>query len=288
MKTRRILAAILLVAGNSSEAQMIDQPPVSQVDHLMVRTHKPEILHRFFSEILQLPVAWPLTKYRVFTTGGVGFGNVNVEFIGNEALAGDPSRSQFVGIALEPPSLKESLAELSTRGIQFGQLRPGPVGSSTVQWTNVTLNQLSDADNFADANIFVFLNKYEASYVDVPGRRARLLEELRLKRGGALGIEAVRQIIIGTVNLERARKLWGALLAPRLSEGSDTWAVGAGPAVRLVSADRDAIQSLVLQVSSVEQAQSFLRDNDLIGSVSEQSVTIDPEKVQGLIIRLVE
>jgi hypothetical protein len=56
----------------------------------------------------QLPIAWPMTSPRAgVMTGGVGFGNVNVEPI---QLPGqtDP-RPRLVGVAFEPSAIDESL-----------------------------------------------------------------------------------------------------------------------------------------------------------------------------------
>ena len=56
------------------------QRPVGQIDHIMIRTGHPETLFTLFAETFGLPVAWPLAT-RGVTSGGVGFGNVNVEAI---------------------------------------------------------------------------------------------------------------------------------------------------------------------------------------------------------------
>ena len=48
----------------------------------MIRADNPAKVYAFFTEILRLPVAWPLMSPREgVATGGVGFGNVNVEAI---------------------------------------------------------------------------------------------------------------------------------------------------------------------------------------------------------------
>ena len=53
----------------------------------MIRTDAPRELYAFFTDVLQLPVAWPLMSPRPgVTTGGVAFGNVNVEAIQDERM----------------------------------------------------------------------------------------------------------------------------------------------------------------------------------------------------------
>jgi hypothetical protein len=110
------------------------------------------------TEVLQLPVAWPLMSPRPgVTTGGVAFGNVNVEAI---RIPGRKDKaSRLVGFAFEPSPLDECLAELNRRGITYGERRPlfsvGPDGSRNIQWTNVTLRQFSDSDGPADATMHI-------------------------------------------------------------------------------------------------------------------------------------
>jgi hypothetical protein len=55
--------------------------PVRQIDHIMIRADVPDRLYAFFTQTLQLPVAWPLSTRGSVASGAVGFGNVNVEVI---------------------------------------------------------------------------------------------------------------------------------------------------------------------------------------------------------------
>ena len=91
----------------------------------MIRADDPAKLYTFFTEVLRLPVAWPLMSPREgVATGGVGFGNVNVEAIRVPGQKGQPSRAQLIGFGFEPSALAESLAELDRRRITYGELRP--------------------------------------------------------------------------------------------------------------------------------------------------------------------
>ena len=73
---------------------------IRRIDHIMIRTGTPQALYAFFTEALQLPVAWPITSPRAGVTGGVGFGNVNVEAI--QFPGQTDSRPRLVGFAFEP------------------------------------------------------------------------------------------------------------------------------------------------------------------------------------------
>ena len=287
-----LLVSLSAVGGSESGSQTrATSQPIRQIDHIMIRTGDPRELYAFFAETLRLPTAWPMTSPRAgVMTGGVGFGNVNVEAIQVPGQT-DP-RPRLVGFAFEPSALDESLIELNRRGLASGERRPlvatGPDGSTRTLWTNVTLRQFSDSDNPADATIHIFLSEYSPSYVNVVERRARLRSQLAGSRGGPLGVVDVKEVIIGAVDLDVARRLWQKLLDPTPSATSNTWQIGSGPAVRLVPANENRIQALLIRVASLERAKTFLRDRQLLGADAAGHVTIDPSKVGGLDLRLVD
>lgn len=295
--TRTARVALLVVSlstlgGSEGRSQTpATAHPIRQIDHIMIRTGDPRELYAFFAETLQLPIAWPMTSPRPgVVTGGVGFGNVNVEAI---QLPGqtDP-RPRLVGFAFEPSTLDESLIELNRRGLTSGPRRPlvatGPDGSRRTLWTNVTLRQFSDSDSPADATIHIFLGEYSPTYVNVDERRARLRARLVDSGGGPLGVVDVKEVIIGAVDVEMARRLWQRLLDPTPSATSNTWQIGTGPAVRLVPASENRVQALLITVASLERAKAFLREEQLLGVDAPGQVTIDPSKIGGLDLRLVE
>jgi len=287
-----LLVSLSAVGGSESGSQTrATSQPIRQIDHIMIRTGDPRELYAFFAETLRLPTAWPMTSPRAgVMTGGVGFGNVNVEAIQVPGQT-DP-RPRLVGFAFEPSALDESLIELNRRGLASGERRPlvatGPDGSTRTLWTNVTLRQFSDSDNPADATIHIFLSEYSPSYVNVVERRARLRSQLAGSGGGPLGVVDVKEVIIGAVDLDVARRLWQKLLEPTPSATSNTWQIGSGPAVRLVPANENRIQALLIRVASLERAKTFLRDRQLLGADAAGHVTIDPSKVGGLDLRLVD
>jgi catechol 2,3-dioxygenase-like lactoylglutathione lyase family enzyme len=287
------LAVALVIVGGlqvSSQRAAPAPQPIRQIDHIMIRTDAPGELYAFFTEVLQLPVAWPLMSPRPgVTTGGVALGNVNVEAI---RVPGQKDKApRLVGFAFEPSALDECLAELGRRGITYGERWPlvsvGPDGSRNIQWTNVTLRQFSDSDGPADATMHIFLSEYSPTYVDVEQRRARLRKELTESGGGPLGVVAVKEMIIGVTDLEAARRLWQKLLDPVPASPPDVWQVGEGPGIHLVPAQENTIRTMVISVASLPPAKAFLRSRGLLGSESEEAVAIDPSKIGGLDIRLV-
>ena len=288
---RFFFAVVLTVTAAPTAAQEARTAPVRQVDHVMIRTGDPKALFAFFVEVLQLPVAWPLMSPRAgVSTGGVSFGNVNVEAI--QVPGQTDLRPRLVGFAFEPFDLRSSLSEMDRRGITYGPLRPvvstASDGSTNTLWTNVTLGQFSDSDVPADATVHIFVSEYSPAYVNVAERSARLRSQLIATRGGPLGVEALTEIVIGVDDLESARALWQKLLAPTRASEASLWRIGNGPAVRLVAADKTSVQELVIRVASLQRARTFLREKGLLGTDSPEAATIDPSRLNGLRFRLVE
>jgi hypothetical protein len=283
----------LVVASGPTElgAQVNVVPPVRQMDHIMIRSEEPGSLYRLFVETFELPVAWEMATRGGVISGGVGFGNVNVETI---RFPGQTTKqSLLVGFALEPhPSLSASLAELDRRHIPYGAPRPFVIRNSqgipTTLWTNVTLGRFSDSDSPVDARMHIFLSEYSPAYVDVNQRRKRLHDALLSDQGGALGVQSVLEVRIGATDLPESIKLWKELLSPYEAGADGFLPVGSGPAVRLVRAARNEMQGFVVAVASLRKAEVFLRDRMLLGTVSDDEVTIDSSKVEGLQIRLAE
>lgn len=287
-----LAASLLLAATHFNLSAQRTALPIRRIDHIMIRADDPAKIFGFFTEVLRLPVAWPMMSPREgVITGGVGFGNVNVEAIRFPGQKSQSGNDQLLGFAFEPSPLPECLAELDRRGIKYGEPRPliatGPDGSRTTLWTNVTLPQFSDGEA-VDATMHVFLSEYSPTYTNVDERRERLRRQLAESGGGPLGVEAVKEVVIGVTNMRVARGLWQKLLDPTPVSGASTWQVSNGPAIRLVPAKEATAQGLVITVQSLPRAKTFLRDRGLLGTHSEKGATIDPSKIQGLNIRIVE
>ena len=126
-----------------------------------------------------------------------------------------------------------------------------------------------------------------SEFKDHEHKRAADLARLRDSGGGAVGLESVKEIVAGVCDLDAARALWNKLYEPAAESAPGLWQTGDDPAVRLRRSDADSIQTLVLKVSSLERAETFLRESGMLGSVAEDHIKIDPSKLQGLDVRLV-
>ena len=118
-------------------------------------------------------------------------------------------------------------------------------------------------------------------------KRAADLARLRAGGGGALGVEAVKEVVAGVRDFDAARELWRRLYAPTPEAAPGVYETGDGPAVRLVRAEKDSIRTLVLKVSSLARAETRLRESGMLGPVTDDRITIAPSKLEGLDVRLV-
>lgn len=165
--------------------------------------------------------------------------------------------------------------------------KPGK-GGALVRW---------GIDKVMSGNL-VFLVEYAyGSFTDLPHwsefrnhdeKRAADRASLEAQRGGALGVESVKEIVASVKDVEEVNSRWRNFLAPTTEAASNVWEIADGPAVRLISANENAIQTLVLKVSSLKRAESFLDEMGMVGSVVQDQLTITPEKIYGLDVRLVE
>lgn len=268
-----------------------DEPPIRQIDHVMITANDPREVFAFFTETLGLPIAWPLEERGGVMSGGVGFGNVNVEAIRFPGQRDLPSRAQVTGFGFEPSSMPACLDELQRRGVPYGPLRPLTVmdsgGARRTLFTNVTLLGLSDTALPVDATMHIFLSEYSPTYVDVAGRRARIGKELVALRGGPLGVHSMREVVVGASDVDTMRARWQRLLSPaRARRGA--WYVGPGPAIRVVAAKDNRVEELVVRVTSLPRAKAFLQAKGVLASESAGDVRLEPSKAFGIRMRFVE
>lgn len=259
-------------------------PIIRQVDHILIESGNPKALFNFFTEELNLPVAWPLAGSKTYISGGVGAGNVNLEIFQYTGLNTNLAKTQarYSGLAFEPYPLSGALAELKAERIPFNAPEPQysslPDGSRGVSLTSVAL------PSFSNSGFSVFLYEYSLAFLKVEVRRKQLGNRLTLNNGGPLELQSVREIEIATENAKSKQAAWSRLLGKPYS--ANFWHVGAGPAIRLVEGKGvDRIQAIVLEVKSVDKAKEFLRAKRLL---SPDGSSLNPIKVQQLRINVIE
>ncbi len=282
-----ILSGVIVLAASAYEAKR-KGPVIRQVDRILVECSDPKALFSFFSGTIQLPEAWPLADNGGFISGGLGAGNVIIEFFRYASPKGTPARkireARFSGMAFEPYPLSNALQELQVRGIPYSPPEPYistlPKGSQGTLWTTVVLPSFSRPD------MSIFLYEYSPAFLNVDVRRKQLGNRLTLNNGGPLGFLSVSEVRIAAANLEKEKSAWRQLLGEQAP--SRIWPVGGGPAIRLVQGLKDQIQEIAFKVESLDRARAFLKKNNLLESVLSKEVFINPLRIQGLRIRLVE
>jgi hypothetical protein len=105
--------------GRSQESQTPPGALVRQIDHILMSSEEPEQLFRLFSEKLDLPVVWAFQSNPLFSSGGVGCGNVNIEVIHL-----DGHGPGIIGFAMEPGPVSELVTGLNARGLKHGSPEP--------------------------------------------------------------------------------------------------------------------------------------------------------------------
>jgi hypothetical protein len=257
-------------------------PEVRQVDHILVESSDPRALFSFFTETLQLPVAWPVSENQEYVSGGVGTGNVNLELF--RYAARKIPEARYSGLAFEPYPLADALRRLQMLAIPYSPPEPYtstlPNGSQGVAWTTVSL------PSFSKPGMSIFLYVYSPVFLKVDVLRKQLGNRLILSNGGPLGLLSVDEILIETTRLKSDRQAWSLLLGK--PTGSGSLRAGSGPAIRLVQGSADRIREIIFKVQSLDRAKAFLRKNKALGSVLPTRMCISPARVQGLRISLAD
>jgi len=279
--------AITIALTASAQNARRKGPIIRQVDRILVESTDPESLFSFFADTLQLPEAWPLVDNQGFMSGGVGTGNVNIEFFRyaeQSVAAHKVSEARYAGLAFQPYPLSDALRELQICGIPYDSPEPYistlPNGSQGALWTTVPL------PSFSRPGMTIFLYEYSPAFLRVEARRQQLGNRLALNNGGPLGIQSIREIVVSTKNLETDKAAWEQLLEKKNLSGNRI--VGTGPSIHLISDSRDCISEMIFAVKSLDRAKEFLDKHRLLGTSSSKEISLNSSKLQGLKIRLME
>ncbi len=288
-RTALTIAGIILAAAAAARTTQVKARPLArQVDHIVVESDDPKQLFEFLTGTLRLPVASPLRSDGSSVTAGVGLGNASIELFrpANRGKLPKAFRVQahFTALAFEPYQIALALTELKARGIPFSE--PQYYSSTLPNGTRGTLSTTLVLPEMSSSAMSVFLFEYSLSFLNVHVRRRQWAGELALNRGGPLGIESLKEIVIGTTRLPTDKPRWRRFLLPVEPAAGNTWRLPAGPAIRLISGGADGILHIVLKVKSLEEAREFLKARRWLGSVSDREVSLAPSAVQGLDIRL--
>ena len=288
VRTVKRLSVLLILASLIYAPAFVNaqsKPLVNKVEHFFVISEDPERLFKLFRDVLQLPVVWPYQRFGEFASGGLSLGNTVLEFLDFPFENEPRRRTKFKGIAFEPVvDADASVIELKKRGIAHGEPQPFKIqagGQERVGWINIQLTDLPPSD------AFVFLCDYK-SRERVVETRSTASQEMVRRGGGPLGVLSLEEIVVGVRSVEEASGRWGRLLESRERGAAPVFALRSGPRIRLVRADAEGIQGIVVRVKSKKQAAQFLAKNKMLSDSKAGGLAITPESVGGLMITLVE
>jgi hypothetical protein len=282
LRSRILILAFLCGITGTPLISQRTTPVIRQVDHVLVEARDPKALFSFFADTLQLPVAWPLKENKEYVTGGIGAGNLTLEIFlypGRRI-----PKTNYYGIAFEPYPLADALRRLQSLGIPSNPpeatVSDLPNGTRGVAWTTVGLPTLSKP------GMSLFLYEYSPAFLKMDVRRKQLGNRLTLGNGGPLGLESVSEIVISTTRWKEDREAWGKLLGK--PAGASAWSAGGGVVLRLMKGSENGIRQIAFKVDSLKTAQTFLKDNRLLGTASPGRLSLSPSKLQGLRIVLTD
>ncbi|MEO5824323.1 MAG: VOC family protein [Gemmatimonadales bacterium] len=280
-----MLLATGFAAATSLPSCAERRPLLTKVEHFYLVSDDSERLYNFFRDELQLSVVWPFNSYGDFASGGLTLGNVAMEFVTEKGDRTGAAGAEFKGIAFEPVGDADAaVAELKRRGLPHGEPDPHKFtwdGQERVGWVTI------DLTGFPPAGAYIFICDYKQRE-EVAGRRSRASGEFAARGGGPLGVTSLKEIVIGVKSAEEASRQWGKLFNPPGRLAGEVFAFGPGPKVRLVKAETEGIQSIIVGVQSAARARQFLTEKRMFGGEHEGHMWIAPAAVGGLRIALIE
>jgi hypothetical protein len=268
-------------APTPSQTEVATSAIVRQIDHILLKTDDAQRLFAFLTETLQLPVAWPLFTYRGFSSGAAGLGSVNLEVL--QPVEGDTPEfarrtgTYPIGLAFEPITVDSAVRELDARAIMHSAPFEDGINDA-IRWTSIDLAGPPECP-------VLLLVKYA---FDQDVRRSQLGAMLAERNGGPLGVDDVAAVEIGASDIVAAAARWSALLRPIDSDDTGTFRFERGPALRLLPADGDAFQRIILRVRSLDAATRALNDIRALGETGPGWVDLALEDGAPAPLRLYE
>ncbi|MFB4211491.1 hypothetical protein ACE1TH_06175 [Shouchella sp. JSM 1781072] len=249
---------------------------VERIDHLLITTEMPHDGFRFFTDVLKLPEAWPMTSYGgYFSSGGIAIGPI--KFFKRLGLA--PSADGILGIAFEPRNdLNEVIKQLQEEKLKYS--RPREFRSKGEHmWTNVSLKGFLP-------RAWIFFCQYE---FDSNQEKEKNNEELYKRKGGALGIKRIEEITIHYKNKKILRN-WETLLCNKAekTESEYRFKLNDGVSINLVHSNKNVITSFTLKVEKLEAIRHFLVNHSIRYKDYGKTISIFPHALTGTKIRFVE
>jgi hypothetical protein len=213
-----------------------------KIDHVGVCMQGAEEAFRFCHDRLALPVAWPFAHYGAARSGGIGLGNLNLEFLdpGLPFLAArQPAGIGLVAFEPAPRTIDDLTAALDYRGVPHH----GPVttGSQVSGFTNIHLGP------FGIDHGFFCSYHHPGAHDNAAAVRAA---SLSAAGGGALALRSVTQIR-AALDIDACTMILGASRGGR-------WSFATGPDLVADKSVAAGIALMTWLVADIEAAAAVL------------------------------
>lgn len=260
------------------------QSLVKKIDHVLIAPTDIPGLINFFNEILKLPVAWEYRSYGYFSSAGFYAGNANIEIIKIDTIK---TGTGIGGIAFEPDGTTgEVVDRMIQRSISFEApvFHEDPKFKKEMKKKNTWTT--TDITNILPGSL-VFFCEYHADSEKMESWKKYLQIKLDERNGGPLGIESVSEIRLG-LNETRIED-WKNLLAPVSDNANNhVFALGTGPAIRLVKSNDNSIDAIRFKVKSLDVALKHLKKCKMFGKRGMASISTNPDKTYGVLFEFSE
>ncbi len=158
-----------------------------------------------------------------------------------------------------------------------------PEGTRSLGYVNVPLE---GPGGLSPKSASIFINDNLGS-TRAAARRQQGADELARRRGGALGVLGVQELVIGVERLDAAVARWRQLVSVPKQQSGNTLVFAVGPSLRFVEARVEGIQEAVVRVRSLATAEQFLASRGMLLKQDGQVLIAFPAAA-GVRIRLVQ
>jgi hypothetical protein len=269
-----LIATTVRRADAQTTADLPTASPIGRLDHVMFLTTTPSAVVALLADTLRLPLVWPTAGNSWPGSSGLSFGNVILEVMSRPADA--PSLSSLALQARDWASLE---TDLQARGIEARQPAPGPIDSTNGDRPRWTLRSL------AGLGRGVFVVQYHQ--FDMGERHRQSGRELASRAGGPLGVLRVREVIVAAESLPARAAAWSRLFGAGISS-TPTWFAGEGPRITVVDEDNPRRDLLSVEVRALSSARKALDSLRIAYAVTPLGLRVDPGRMGGLRLLIVE
>ena len=269
---KHFFITLLILATLSGKAQ------ISNIDHFLISTPHSKDLYTLFTAKFNLPVVWDYQTFGLFSSGGVTLGNVVFEFVQDK-----PDQiTAYHGIALEPNlTAAEILSILDSADISHGSLNTYSLftedGKKDIGWTTISLN------NMLPNLVNLFLCDYHDREFVKSGHE-EATNNLGKINGGILGIEYLKELVIGTE--EPSKYINELIKLPGTKREGNIIIFLEGPGLKLIKSDIPFV-GLLIKVRSIENAKKQLHILGIATKDSDKGLILD-DQIFGTQIELIE